>query len=173
MTMTLVQRVELTSSQASISFSNIPSDGTDLLLLTSLRGSLADTASFATVAFNGSTANFTSRFLLGSGSGASSSSRSDILLYFVGANATSNTFSNTSIYIPNYTASTNKSISVDGVNENNSTASRQEIWAGLWSNSNAVSSITLTAGESTNFVSGSSATLYKITKGSDGTTTAS
>jgi len=171
--MQLIAHQKLASAAASITFSSIPATFTDLVIQLSLRGSLSDVSSFATVAFNGSTANFTSRFLLGSGSAASSGSRSDLLLYFVGATATSNTFSNTQIYVPNYTVSANKSISVDGVNENNATASRQEIWAGLWSNTAAITSFTITAGESTNFVSGSSATLYGILAGSDGIVTVS
>jgi hypothetical protein len=53
------------------------------------------------------------------------------------------TFGNAIIYIPNYTSSNNKSISVDSVNENNDTEAYAMLTAGLWSNSAAITSIKL------------------------------
>jgi hypothetical protein len=169
MTMTKISTVEVgAGGAASIDFTSIPGTYTDLLIKLSLRGTGADTSFFSTIFFNTSSANFTSRSLVGSGSAASSSSRTDALLYFVGANATASTFGNADIYIPNYAGSTNKSFSIDSVGENNATASRQEIWAGLWSQTAAITNFKITAGESTNFVTGSTVSLYGILKGSGG-----
>ena len=167
--MQLIERVELTSSQASITFSNIPQDGTDLLLVYSLRGD--NSANYQKMTFNGSGANFTQRELQGDGSSAGSGSRTDgwIRASVNPSTFSASTFSNAAIYIPNYTSSNNKSFSVDTVVENNATTGYQWIIAGLWSQTPAITSIAL--GADSNFVSGSSATLYKITKGSDGTTT--
>lgn len=169
-TFTLISTTTLGSNAASIELTSIPATYTDVVIKLSLRGTGADTSFFSTIFFNSSSANFTSRSLVGSGSAASSSSRTDALLYFVGANATSNTFSNSEIYIPNYAGSTNKSFSIDGVSENNATAGRQEIWAGLWSQTAAITSFKITAGESTNFVTGSTVSIYGILKGSGGAT---
>jgi hypothetical protein len=85
---------------------------------------------------------------------------------------TANTFGNIQIYFPNYAGSTNKSYSVDSVTENNETVAYQTILAGLWSNTAAITTATFTA-ESGNFAIGSTISLYKITKGSDGIVTTS
>jgi hypothetical protein len=74
---------------------------------------------------------------------------------------TSSVFSSTDIYIPNYLSSTNKSISTDTVSENNATAVLTLLGSLLWSNSSAITSITLTplAGS---FVEHSTAYLYGV-----------
>ena len=109
----------------------------------------------------------TRRRLYGSGSGVGSESNTttDVTLP-TGAN-TANTFSNASIYFPNYASSNFKSISVDSVDENNGTAAYQWIDAGLWSVTSAITSVTLTSQTST-LAEFSSASLYGITAGSDG-----
>jgi hypothetical protein len=89
-----------------------------------------------------------------------------------GADSTSNTFASSSLYIPNYAGSNQKSSSLDDVAENNATASIQEIVAQLWADTAAITSITLTA-NSGNFVVGSTVSLYGILKGSDGIVTTS
>ena len=93
MTMTLVQRVELTSSQASITLSNIPQDGTDLLLVLSTRTDRNTWADYNELTINGSSANFSIRALQGGQGSVSSYS----VTYAdggvtVGNTATSNTF---------------------------------------------------------------------------------
>ena len=77
------------------------------------------------------------------------------------------------MYIPNYTGSTNKSISVDSVTENNATNNLMNIQAGLWSNTAAITSILFTSDTAGGFLAGSTISLYKITKGSDGIVTTS
>jgi len=76
------------------------------------------------------------------------------------------------IYIPNYTSSNAKSASIDGVSENNATASYQTIDAFLWNDTSAITSITLTLSGG-NFAQYSSASLYGVTAGNDGITTVS
>lgn len=155
---------------ASITFSAIPATFTDLVVVMSLRNSV-DTAT-STLAFNVSGGTYTTRRLLGSGSAVSSStSRTD---YFaVPSSMTASTFGNTLIYIPNYAGSAAKSYSTDSVTENNATLAQQSIIAGLWSETDAITSIALNAAGGGNWVEHSSASLYGITAGSDGITAVS
>jgi hypothetical protein len=170
--MKLIESKTLGTAAASIEFTSIPQDGTDLVAIISGRASTGGVNTFGFLSLNGSTANFSRRNLLGTGSATESGSGSDNVLFFgQGDGTTANTFDNIQIYIPNYTGSTNKSISVDGVTENNATGAIQFIFAGLWSQTAAITSLAITNG--TNFVAGSTVSLYKITKGSDGIVTTS
>ena len=172
--MKLIESKTLGTAQASIEFTSIPQDGTDLVVLCSTRGNVDDgsTGQIIFIAFNtvGDT-NLSGRFLIGVGSGSGISGALRPFAYQSSSNFTANTFSNSQFYISNYAGSTNKSISIDGVSENNGTTSYQGIMAGLWSNSAAINSIQLTTGSQ--FVAGSTVSLYKITKGSDGIVTTS
>ena len=157
---------------ASITFSAIPADYTDLVIVTSLRSARANAIDGLLISFNGSSSNFTARILLGYSTAALSDSytvgRAAIIS---GASSTASTFGSQSFYIPNYAGSANKSYSVDSVSENNSGASfaaTQEITAGLWSQTAAITSITLTSDTASNLAEFSSASLYGITAGSDG-----
>jgi hypothetical protein len=171
MTMTLIETKTLGTAAASIEFTSIPQDGTDLLFLFSLR-STAD-VDFVVLAMNASTANFTQRYLAGTGSNAFGLTQTNALTAITNpSTTTANTFSNASFYIPNYAGSTNKSFSLDVIFENNATLGRQQIHAGLWSDTAAITSVSFTVGSST-FVTGSTISLYKITKGSDGIVTTS
>jgi hypothetical protein len=171
--MKLIESKTLGTAAASIEFTSIPQDATDLYFLFSFRSST--NVDYIGIAFNGSTSNFTFRQLTGDGSVAGSGSGSDNLLSAttVQSSYTANTFSNCSLYIPNYTSSNNKSFSMDTVLENNSTATQMTLKANLWSNTAAITSVTFTAQAGANFVAGSTASLYGITKGSDGIVTTS
>ena len=62
-----------------------------------------------------------------------------------GTGGTANTFDNFEIYIPNYAGSTNKSFSVDGVAEDNSSSNNElDLVAGLWSSTSAINAVGLT-----------------------------
>jgi hypothetical protein len=148
---------------ASMDFTSIPSTYTDLVLKTSLRDTFASTVQIINMSFNGNTANFSNRNLQGNGSTASSFTQTRRILLSNSASSTANTFSNGDIYIPNYAGATNKSFSADSVTENNATSSFQALDASLWSNTAAITSITLTP-DSGSFVQYSTATLYGILK---------
>jgi len=170
MTMTLVSTVTVgAGGAASIEWTGIPGSATDLLLVVSARSS--STSQYFTLRLNGSTANFSQKDLSGNGSTAASSGDTAVSVGAVQSGYTANTFSNTSLYIPNYAGSTNKSISVDYVSENNATATFMNIQAGLWSNTAAITTLTI-AHSSQTFVQYSTASLYTITKGSGGATVA-
>ncbi len=148
---------------AEIEFTSIPSTYTDLALYVSLRDNGANIYSLAFVKFNNSTSNLSSRGLEGNGAAVSSYVNSTTIYINSanGASSTSNSFSNSLIYIPNYAGSTNKSVSVDGVMENNATTAYASLQAGLWSNSAAINQVTLysTTG---NWVQYSTAYLYGV-----------
>ena len=163
MTMTLIETKVLGAAAASIEFTSIPQDGTDLFVLASLR--MDANAVGVIVSFN-TGGSYTRRRLIGNGSTASSDTFSNDLLATTSV-ATSNTFSNNSLYIPNYTGSTTKSYSTDNVTENNGTTAIQAIYAGLWDQTAAITYITLTPLVAL-LVTGSTVSLYKITKGSSG-----
>ena len=82
--------------------------------------------------------------------------------FIEGTDSTANTFANGEFYIPNYAGSTNKSVSADGVTENNATAARATLTAGLWSNTAAINQITLLPIAGGTFAQYSTATLYGI-----------
>ena len=170
-----IETVKLASAAASITFSAIPADYTDLLLTFSLRSSYGGTFRGLALAINGSTSNLSTRFLYGTGSSVSSGTLGgDVFMHDVNAStSTANTFSNVAYYFPNYTSNAAKSFSQDVTNENNATATYMMIRAGLWNQTAAITSLTLTATDSANFVQYSSASLYGITAGSDGIVTVS
>jgi hypothetical protein len=137
----LLERVELNASAASVTFSNIPQSGyTDLKVVVSSR--TTDTTTAGSITFNGTGTGFTGIRLFGSGSSvASGSSTAAVLTNSSGY--TASTYSNSEIYIPNYAGSNYKSVSVDGVSENNATESYAMFNAILWSNTAAITSVTI------------------------------
>jgi hypothetical protein len=146
---------------ASIDFSSIPTTYTDLVLKVSARLTAAVDFGSLSIAFNGSTSSFTTRILQGDGSSAVSATLTNFGGGVGGTLLTANTFNNVEIYIPNYAGSLNKSFSSDAVVENNATAARDTLVAGLWSNTAAINQITLTSA-SGNFVQYSTAYLYGV-----------
>ena len=146
-TYTLIEAQTLTTTTASITFSAIPATYTDLCIVVSARSNTASTQDGLWILqINGSGSNLSNTWLRGSGSGTTSSTSAlyGILLGQINAaNSTANTFSNLSIYIPNYASANNKSISIDSVQEHDATEAYMGFTAGLWSNSAAITSITL------------------------------
>lgn len=154
---------------ANITFSSIAGTYTDLCVKISGRGDASGTSDAGIkLTFNGNTSSYSHRYLIGTGSAASSGTNA----YSVGTasiyagtmdatTATSNTFSNTEIYIPNYTSSNYKSVSIDSVDEDNTTLAYAVLIAGLWSNTAAITSVALTP-TTGNFVQYSTAYLYGV-----------
>lgn len=157
---------------SSIQFTSIPQTYTDLKIVLSSRDSYAAVSTAVYLQFNGSSAsNYIMRRVRGSGSVADSyseSSQAAINLYNIkpGSSATANTFGNAEIYIPNYTSSNSKSVSVDGVGENNATEAYDVLFAGLWSLTSAITSITMLP--DTAFIQYTTATLYGVTSAATG-----
>jgi hypothetical protein len=172
--MQFIARAELASA-GTISLTSIPDTYTDLMLIISARGA---NSPFLGMAFNGTAAGFSNRQLGGDGANVSSNTRSDTYVGSTTGNSyTANTFGPCQVYIPNYASSNYKSFSGEVIGENNSSTSNQNIMAGLWSNSAAINSIQIynwwTGDAQQDLATYTSATLYGITAGSDGTTAVS
>ena len=153
---------------ATMSFTSIPSTYTDLKIVISARSSYSS-GEGVLMRFNSSSgANYTYRQLYGFGSSVGSYAPTSSETYgFLGSiggtNYTASTFNSIDLYVPNYASSNNKSFSVDTVAENNSaTVNQNDLIAGLWSQTAAITSITLTSYNAANFVQHSTATLYGI-----------
>lgn len=173
--MDLIQTVTVgAGGAASIEFGTggtIPQTYTDLLIVTSLRNASNEDVG---IKLNGSTANFTNRYLFGNGSSTSSGTvYGNLAAVAPDSTYTANTFSNGAIYIANYRTSNNKSALVETVSENNATRGIQLLNAMLWSQTPAITSISLYQLNTANLAQYSSASLYGITAGSDGIVTVS
>jgi hypothetical protein len=137
---------------SSVTFSSIASTYTDLVVKCSTRSNRAgQTVDLAAITFNGSSTGYSVRNIYGDYTAAYSSSTSsatNILPqgFSSAASATASTFSNNEIYIPNYTSSNYKSVSIDIAQETNSStanAGYTTLSAGLWSNTAAITSISI------------------------------
>ena len=164
-TMTLIQSVTVPSGgSASIDFTSIPSTYTDLCVLVSTRNTSGNYDS-SYLRFNSSATGYSTKYLVGDGSAASSGNggSTQILMAFItdGSTNTANTFGNASVYIPNYAGSNYKSVSIDGAAETNATGVGMGLTAGLWSNTSAITAVNIISASGT-FAQYSTAYLYGI-----------
>jgi hypothetical protein len=147
----LIEAKTLSSAVASITFTSIPSTYTDLQLLISSKASENGQSTNYWIQFNSDTgANYTNKRLYSGGASAASdngnTSLNGISAGFVPGSITSttDTFSNCAIYIPNYAGNTNKSTSCDSISESKDTTGLYtNLTAGLWSNTSAITSLTI------------------------------
>ena len=154
----------------------IPQTYTDLKIVASTRQSGSAEGNQLGIRFNGSSVAEYSRIVVyGDGatvSTAGGSSETFARIAFAESSTyTANTFNNIEIYIPNYASNNFKSFSTNAVSENNATSVyAQALYAGLWSNTSAITSITLSeySGSGTNFVEGSTFYLYGISNVTSG-----
>lgn len=155
---------------ASIDFTSIPQTYTDLVILITGRTNQAATISNLLLQFNGDTAaNYNSYDMWGNGSAVQNDTALSAAYIYAGpvlSGSVSSTsiFGNAAAYIPNYTGSTSKPVSIDGVTEDNSTTRYTVFHAGRWSGTAAITSIKIFSGGSANLVQYSSASLYGIKK---------
>lgn len=157
--MQLVSTVVVGSGGGVIEWTNIPQTGKDIVILLSGRDNTATANVF--IALNGSISNLTGRQLRGDGSSATGNTVNDNLIGIsTGSGRTANTFGSLYLYLPNYTATGNKTLMVDSVEENNATTALMRLHTGLRANTAAITSIQLAAQDV--FVENSSASLYLI-----------
>jgi hypothetical protein len=169
--MQIIQHQELASAQASITFSSIPQTFTDLYLVFSVRVTTSDGGLRLRV--NTSTSNLSVRLLYGTGSSATTATDTTYLGSVPNSGTTASTFSNAGFYFPNYVGAVAKPFSGELVDENNATLGLQWATAGFYNSTTAITALELFSSAGGNFVQYSSATLYGITKGSDGIVTVS
>lgn len=166
MSWTLIEHQALTSSVASVTLGNggtLPQTYKTLKLVASTRTDRAATDDTLGILFNGSSSNFSFREVYGNGASPFSGSGSQgRIILAAAANNTASTFANSTTEIPNYAGATNKPVSSDSVSENNATTAYQIMYATLWSNTAAITSITVQSLFGSNLVSGSTFTLYGL-----------
>jgi len=180
-TYSLIQAQTLTSTAASITFSNVPQNFTDLVLKVSARGASNFNPRNFYLNFNSDTGNnypFKSLYGNGSSVGSSNSTSEGFtntawVGYIPGNTATASTFGNIEIYIPNYAGSAYKFIGSDSVTENNATTAYVSLHAAIWNSTSAITSIQITCSNSENFATNSTFYLYGVggTRATGGTIT--
>jgi len=149
---------------ASIDFTSIPSTYTDLKLVVSARTDGSNRTGILSINNDTTDANYSHRDLYGTGSSTFSGSGSNRYHWYLDYSSdTASTFGSTDFYFPNYAGSSNKSFSVDSIEETNASTAYAYLIAGLWSNTAAINRLTLTC-FSGNFVQYSTASLYGISK---------
>jgi hypothetical protein len=150
----------LTTSTASVTFSSIPQGYTDLVLVINATSNVANAP---TLQFNGDTgSNYSSTAVIGNGSAASSNRTSNQSVIYYGGwiNGFSSTASgNAIIHIMNYSnTTTNKTT----LNRFNVASIEVDAVVGLWRNTAAITSITLSISGGATYSSSSTFTLYGV-----------
>lgn len=152
----------------SITFSSIPSTYTDLVILISARSNYNANGSGISIRFNGSSSGYSYKQLYGYSGGVGSVGQTGVAQVGINvraATATANTFSSTTVYIPNAFTAQPKTVTIDSFEEFNSTSSWQhDMFSYLWNSTDAISSITLFENNSANLVQYSNISLYGIRK---------
>ena len=167
-TMTLIATGTISSATYSYTMSSIPQTYTDLVMFISARSDYSANHEMQ-FAINSVTTGYSNRMIYtNNGSSAQSASASNAFYTWggavVGSGAPANTFSNCSVYFPNYSSTTvAKSISSDSTAESNAAASIIWMNAGLNTTTAAISSLTFYCWQSfINFQPGTTFTLYGI-----------
>jgi hypothetical protein len=158
-TYTPIATTTLGSAAASYTFSSIPSTYTDLIIIANFNTATGNQSTNITV--NGDTGtNYSWTYLLGNGTAASSSRGSTDNRIFNGssATATSGNTTNSIIQFQNYSNTTTYKTTLS---RSNAADYFTQATVGLWRNTAAITSITLTS-PSYNYIAGSTFTLYGI-----------
>jgi len=163
----LIETVNGNGSSGTITFSSIPADYTHLQIRGIGRTARANVEDGLYFRFNSATTGYSDHHLAGYGASvssfANSGSDTEMETYTMpGNNAASNIFGVAVVDILDY-KDTNKfkTLRLIGGFDNNSTNGRVELVSGNWRSTNAITSITLIAGNST-WVQYSSFALYGI-----------
>ena len=150
---------------ASIEFAAISQDGSDLVCLVSNRGSTNTYSAGVRLNSVTSGSSYSGVDLQGNGSSAYSSAfvpGYTSPIFQNRADTTANTFASSQIYISNYTSSTDKTISVESISENNATTlGYQRILAWSFSTSSAITNLKLVTNSGV-FDQYTTASLFKI-----------
>ena len=163
-TYTPIATATSSGSTSTFSFTSISSTYTDLILVCSLRSSFALTDHDTLIRVNGSTSTIYSRTKLeGDGSSASSSRNTSQTGFYSGqvqgASSTSGVFSTQIVQLMNYSnATTYKTF----LSRNNTPTNYVSAVVGLWRNTAAINQVDILNADGSNWVSGSTATLYGV-----------
>jgi hypothetical protein len=164
--MLLVQTISVTAAggAADITFSSIPQDATDLVLLCSLIDASGNAN--MNIQINGNTGLvYSNRALYGSGTTTTSNNVVNSGDWTLGAMPGGGVIASSNlVYFPNYSGSAAKTASAESVTEANASAAQQWLFAGSTSITGAISSIKIYSGSGGNLRQFSSVSLYKVTK---------
>jgi hypothetical protein len=158
----------------SMTFTAIPQTYTDLQLVVSARSLLGGYNALLYLELNADVSvNYTDINLQGNGSSAASGTNTALQHFTLGrhsgSSSTANSFGSTSVLLPNYTGSANKTISCESVSEHNDSQAFQFLVAGTFPKTTAITSLRL-FDNGGGFAQHSIATLYGIKNGSGGAT---
>jgi hypothetical protein len=157
-TYTPIATQTLSTSAASVTFSSIPGSYTDLVLV--INPTMASNAD-VTLIFNGDTANnYSSTYLSGNGTTASSSRFSTMPKIYLDSINTGTGIVQYNVSIMNYANTTTYKTALARFA---SAGVGTQATVGLWRSTAAITSMTIT-GDSINFTPGSTFTLYGILK---------
>ena len=162
-----IESLEVSNNTSSVTFSSIPQGYTDLVVKFSTRETDAGSFGHFGIIFNADTgANYANQHLRGDGAATSASSSSGsnyiVASYGNAAGSTANTFGIGEVYIPNYTGSNQKRVSMESMNETNSATAYMFMTSGLWTSTAAITSSTFKQTLTGVFVANSTFTLYGI-----------
>lgn len=173
---TLIQAQTLTSSAASVTFSNIPQNYIDLIVKISGRATAGSGTSRAIqLQINGDTtySNYRQRYIRTDDTGAAQSgaflSSTGLKYYFYGlpnANVTANSFGAAELTFINYAGSSYKTFSAEafaeGFHNPFTGTSGNSITAALWVNTAAITTLVFNPDDSSSFAAGSTFYLYGV-----------
>lgn len=174
--MKLIQTLTATGSTNRFDFVNIPQIFTDLVIVGSIRNTVSSLREGVGLAFNDTFSGYSTRSLFGNGSSTFSvlETNYNFVAEANAATSTANNFNNFEIYVANYRSSANKAVSSSSVIENNATESRLTLTAYQQTVATAITQVAIFSNTNgTNWVAGSTISLYGITGGSDGITAVS
>lgn len=165
-----IQTIEVgAGGAASIDFNNIPQEYDDLYIEASARGNRASSnADRILIKFNNSSSSFSVQRLLGTGTSIIADTVTNVAGGSTETLSTAGTFGSNVIRISNYTSSNYKAFSGDSVTENNGSEAYQVLLAGLWSNTEPITSISFYPNGSQTILQYSSFSLYGIKHGTSG-----
>lgn len=183
----LIQAQTLTGSAASVTFSNIPQNYTDLIVKISGRAtSTSGTSRAIRLEINGDTtySNYRQRYLRTDDTGAANAgaflSSTGLRYYFYGlpnANVTANSFGAAELTFINYAGSSYKTFSAEafaeGFHNPFTGTAGNSVTAALWVNTAAITTLVFTPDDSSSFTAGSTFYLYGVggTRATGGTIT--
>lgn len=166
--MDLIERVSLSASAASITFSNIPQMYQHLQIRMTARSSRsAATQEEISMQFNSDTGNnyaFHELYGIGTstGAGALASTNRIVVGYVTGNTAISNNFGMAIIDILDYTSTSKTTVARSIAGTDNNGNGIIGIHSGMWTNTNAVTSVTLVPRTGPNWLQYSIFSLYGV-----------
>lgn len=172
-----IATITATGTSSTMDFTGFVNTYTDLIIKVNVRsqrtGPLQDNVLLRFNSLGGT--NYSYQVIYSDGSAAQGDLGSSVAYILAGyapsASTTANTFSNGEIYISDYADTThNKTVKTNLVGENDGVTAYMGFSAGEFLSTNAITSISLLTSSGSNWVAGSTATLYGVTKASIGGT---